>query len=106
MKKRPSLISREIHEFVCKIKKQWGHKHLYNDYQVLVTALEENKSLSKEEVYALDELVKILQDEAKSYSRAYPKWSARCLECASELVFFFLQTIMGQKKELRNRQNC
>ncbi len=88
MEKCHSLISRRIQELVCKIEKQWGHKHLYKDYQVLVDALEMNSSLSEEELFALERLVGILLDEAKNYSRSYPKWSSRCLECASGLVVF------------------
>ena len=42
MEKRHSLITRSIHEFICKIENQWGHKHLYKDYQMLVDVLEMN----------------------------------------------------------------
>lgn len=58
---------------------------MYKDYQVLVDALEMNSSLSEEELFAHERLVGILLDEAKNYSRSYPKWSSRCLEFASGL---------------------
>ena len=88
MEKHYSSITRSIRELICKIEKQWGHKHLYEDYQVLVDTLEKNRSLSNEEVFALERLVEILIEEARRYSWSYPKRSSRCLECASRLIFF------------------
>ena len=98
MKQRDSILKRKIEELICKIDKQWGHKHLYTDYQVLVDTLKTNNSLSKEETYALERLVEILSDETKRYLRSYPKWSSRCLECASRLIFF-LPSNNGDKDE-------
>ena len=98
MKQRDSILKRKIEELICKIEKQWGHKHLYTDYQVLVDTLETNNNLSKEETYALKRLVEILSDETKRYFRSYPKWSSRCLECASELIFFLSNDGEKEKK--------
>ena len=105
MKKHFTIVTRAIHEIVCKIKSQKGHKHLYDDYQVLVDALQMSRNLSNIEINRLDELIKILLDEAQRYSRAYPKCSTRCLECASELFFFLPLDYKGKEESAKSWQN-
>ena len=101
MTKHLSPINCCIEELISKIKKQWGHKHLYNDYQVLVDTLDTNRNLSKGEVYSLDRLVVLLLDETKHYFRVYAKWATRCLECASKLVAFLPPDYEDKEKRLK-----
>lgn len=101
MKKDASPIVKEIKDLICKINKQWGHKHLYNDYKVLIAVLEENRNLSMLEVSALDEIIGILQDEANRYSIVYPKWAARCLDCATELISFLPSDYEAKEERVR-----
>lgn len=101
MTKHLSPINCSIEELISKIEKQWGHKHLYNDYQVLVDILDTNRNLSKGEVYSLDRLVVILLDETKQYFRVYTKWASRCLECASKLVAFLPPDYEDKEKRLK-----
>ena len=107
MKQRDSILKRKIEELICKIDKQWGHKHLYKDFQILVDALNANPSLSMEELTSLDELIETLLFEAKQYSDRYsdypyyPLWSIRCLECASELIEFLPTSYANREKRIK-----
>lgn len=101
MTKHLSPINCCIEELISKIENQWGHKHLYKDYQVLVDSLVANRNLSKGEVYSLDRLVVMLLDEAKQYFRVYAKWATRCLECASKLVAFLPPDYEDKEKRLK-----
>lgn len=101
MTKHLSSINCCIEELISKIENQWGHKHLYNDYQVLIDTLDANRNLSKGEVYSLDRLVVILLDETKHYFRVYAKWATRCIECASKLVTFLPPDYEDKEKRLK-----
>ena len=97
-KNKQSEIIREIASLHCKIDKNWGHKHLYTDFQVLVDALEKSRILSKEEVDAIDGLIETLLYEAHHYAL---RWAIRCLDCAHILIRFIPEGYMNREERMK-----